>query len=84
MGLQRVGHDLTAKQRQQQHSSLCFPKERSLSTGSVAGWLQEAEASPLGKGKSKMTLNSLSGFGGQSEGKGMGGCKAVFEEQVFH
>ena len=61
MGLQRVGHDLTAKQQQQQ-SSLCFPKEHSVSTGSVADWLQEAEARPLGKDKSKMTLNSPSGF----------------------
>ena len=61
MGLQRTGHNLVTKQQQQQ-SSLCFPKEHSVSTGSVADWLQEAEASPLGKGKSKLTLNSPSGF----------------------
>ena len=28
MGLQRVGHDLMAKQQQQQQSSLCFPKRK--------------------------------------------------------
>ena len=41
MGLQRTGHNLVTKQQQQQ-SSLCFPKEHSVSTGSVADWLQEA------------------------------------------
>ena len=41
VGFQRTGHDLVSKQQQQQ-SSLCFPKEHSVSTGCVADWLQEA------------------------------------------
>ena len=59
--------------------------KHSVSPGPVADWLQEAlRLVRRAKARARWPWIARVVSGGQSEGKGMGGCKVVFEEQIFH